>query len=231
MATINDPTTASLIARVGMASGTTFVPQHVAPGPLSVGAGGGYRLSMQSGTMAVSFGANGELFQFRYVTAASRVALVHGISISAAMNVAATSAVLLAFRATVARAWTAAGSSGARAVLTGNNQKLRTAHATSEVNDAGISTTTNLSIGTKTLDSQDIGSVSFSSLTGAITVATDGVLVPKTNLLGEFSGSLAFPIVLANQEGVVIRSGANAFPAGMTWNFAVDIAWSEVDGF
>ena len=214
-----------------MASGMVWTPGHVTSGPLPVGNGGAYRLSMQSGTMAVSLGANAELFQFRYVTGASRVCLVHGISISSSANVAATAAALLAYRATIARAWTAAGSGGTRASLIGNLQKLSTGHATSEVNDAGISTTAGLTAGTKTLDTQDIGSVAFSALTGAITVATNGILVPKTNLLGDFGGTLAFPLILGNQEGFVIRTGANAHPAGMTWNFAVDVAWSEVDGF
>lgn len=231
MAVINDPNLAANIERVGMGAGMIWTPGHVASGPLPAGAGGGYRLSGQSGTMAAALAANSEIFQFRYVTAASRVALIHGISISAGANLAATAAALAALRATIARAWTAAGSSGTRFVLTGNNQKLRTTHATSEVSDAGIATTAALTAGTKTLDSQDIGSVAFGIGTGAITTSVPLVLVPKTNLMGDFLGGLAFPIVLANQEGFVIRSGANAFPATLTWSFAVDVAWSEVDGF
>ncbi|HJQ60139.1 MAG TPA: hypothetical protein VJ890_24755 [Vineibacter sp.] len=231
MAVINDPTTAANIQRVGMASGMTWVPSHVASGPLPVGNGGAFRLSMQSGTMAASLAANSEIFQFRFVTAASRIALVHGISISAGASNAASAAALVAFRATIARAWTAAGSGGTRATLTTNNQKLRTSHATSEVNDAGIATTAALTAGTKTLDSQDIGSVAQGIGTGAITTSVALQLIPKTNLMGDFAGSLAFPIVLANQEGFVIRIGANAFPGVMTWTFGVDVAWSEVDGF
>ncbi|HEV8474600.1 MAG TPA: hypothetical protein VGR82_17615 [Methylomirabilota bacterium] len=231
MAVINDPNIAGNIARVGMGAGMAWSPQHVVSGPLPVGAGGAYRLSMQSGTMAVSLGANAEIFQFRYVTAASRVCLVHGLSISAALNVAATTAVLAALRATIARAWTVAGSGGTRATMTGNNQKLRTTHATSEVNDIGISTTAALTAGTKTFDAQDFGGVAFSFGTGAITVAPNLNLVPKTNLLGDFLGGLAWPLVLANQEGFAIRNGANAFPAGATWTFGVDVAWSEVDAF
>lgn len=231
MAVINDPNTAANIQRVGMGATPGWMPAHVTGGPLSVGNGGAYRLSMQSGTMAVSLGANSEIFQFRYVTTNSRVCLVHGISISAGSNVAASTAVLAAFRATVARGWTVAGSGGTRAVLTGNLQKLRTTFASSETSDAGISTTAALTAGTKTLDTQDIGSVSFGIGTGAITVSPSLILVPKTNLLGEFIGGMAWPLVLANQEGFVVRTGANAFPAGMTWTFGVDVAWSEVDGF
>lgn len=231
MAVINDPNVAADIAGVAMNSSTVWRPLHVTTGPLSVGTGGGYRLSMQSGTMAVSLGANSEIFQFRYVTAASRVCLVHGISISAGSNVAATTAVLAAFRATIARGWTVAGTGGTRASLTTNNQKLRTSFATSEVSDAGISSTGALTAGTKTLDAQDIGSVAFGIGTGAITAGPSLILCPKTNLMGDFVGGLAFPIVLGNQEGFVIRTGANAFPAGMTWTFGVDVAWSEVQAF
>jgi len=231
VAVINDPNIAANIARIGMGAGMTWNGQHVSSGPLNVGAGGGYRLSMQSTTIAAGLAASAELFQFRYVTGAARVCLVHGINVSAGANAAATAAALCALRATIARAWTVAGSGGARAVVTGNLQKLRTAFATSEVSDAGISTTAALTAGTKTLDTQDIGSVAFGILTGAITTSVSGIIVPKTNLLGDFGGTLAYPLVLGNQEGFVIRTGVNAFPATLTWNLAVDVAWSEVDGF
>jgi hypothetical protein len=185
---------------------------------------------MSSGTIGAALAANSELFQFRFVTAASRVCLIHGISVSAGCNVAATAAALLSLRATVARSWTAAGSGGTRAVLTTNNQKLRTSHATSEVNDAGIATTAALTAGTKTLDSNDIGGVQYAVGTAAITAAVSLNLIPKTNLFGDFAGSLAFPVVLANQEGFVIRSGI-INPATMTWALTVDVAWSEVNSF
>jgi hypothetical protein len=230
MAVINDPSTASQIAQVGMASTTVWTPVHTTSGPLPVGTGGAYRLSMVSGTLAAAIAANSELFQFRYVTAANRVCLVHGISVSAGANVAATAAAILSLRATVARSWSAAGSGGTRATMTTNNQKLRTNHQTSEVNDIGMATTGALTAGTKTLDAQDIGGVAYGVGTGAITVSVPINLVPKTNLLGDFGGTLAFPLVLVNQEGFVIRTGIIQ-PATMTWNLTVDVAWSEVQAF
>lgn len=229
MATLNDPSIAANIARVGMGSGQIWSPFQVTPGPLPVGTGGGYRISMTSGTIPAALAANSELFQFRYVTGASRVALIHGISVSAAMNVAATAAALQSLRATIARAWTADGTGGTAATLTGNIQKLDTQFATCEAT-VRMATTAALGVGTKTLDSQDVGGVSYSALTGAITVAINGTLVPKTNLLGEFAGSLAFPLVLRNQEGFVIRSGL-AGPAAMTWQLVVGVAWSEVQSW
>jgi hypothetical protein len=236
MAVINDPGLAANVLQVGMGAGTIWTPGHVASGPLPVGTGGAYRLSMSSGTMAASLGANSEIFQFRYVTAASRVCLIHGISISAAVLTlpAVSTTVLvgpLAFRATQARGWSVAGSGGTRATMTGDNQNLRTTHATSEVNDIGICTTAALTAGTKTLDAQDIGSVVGSTgVLTAVGVQPQGIIIPKTNLMGDFAGSLAFPVVCANQEGIVVRVGP-AFPATMTWAFTIDIAWSEVQGF
>lgn len=233
MAVINDPNTAGNIVRVGMGATPGWMPAHVTSGPLSVGNGGAYRVAERSGTIAASLGANSELFQFRYVTAASRVCLVHGISVSAGCIVApavGTTPVNFVLRATVARNWTVAGSGGTRLTLTGNNAKLRTSHATTEVNDAGIATTGALTAGTKTLDAHDLGAAITSTYFDLAAGDASLTLMPKTNLIGEFIGGLAWPLVLANQEGFIIRSGA-ALPATMTWNLQVDVVWSEVDGF
>lgn len=229
MATINDPDVAANVARVGMAAGMTWVPKHTVAGPLPVGTGGAFRISATSGTVAAALAANSEIFQFRFSTGASRVCLVHGISFSAGTNLAATAAAITSIRATVARSWTAAGSGGTRFTLTGNNQKLDTQHATSEC-DGGISTTGALTAGTKTLDAHDIGSVALGIGTGAITTAINLNLCPKTNLLGDYTGGIAYPLVLRNQEGFVVRTGI-IFPATMTWNFTIDVAWSEVQSW
>lgn len=238
MAVINDPNTAANIQRVGMGATPGWMPAHVTSGPLSVGNGGAYRLGLQSGVMAASLAANAEIYQFRYAPAGSRVCLVHGVSISAAvLTLPAISTTVLPgpfqIVGTVARAWTAVGSGGTRGVLTTNNSKLRTSFATSEVNDTGISSTAALTAGTKTLDTSNFGSVTGNA--GGVLTATGAVgsadLIPKCNLLGEFMGGLAFPLILASQEGFVLRNGATAFPATLTWTFTVEVIWSEVDGF
>lgn len=230
MAVIADPSLASNYQRVGMGSGMIWTPGHVTPGPLPVGSGGAYRQSATSGVMSASLSAASEIFQFRYVTAANRVALVTYVGISAAGTVVAGAVSQQTFRLRLARAWTAAGSSGTRLTMTGNNGKLRTSHATSEVNDIGISSTGALVAGTKTFDNQDIGGVSFAILTGAVTTVPAYQFVPVTPLFTVGQG--AWPIILANQEGLAITThSANAFPSGLTWSFTVDIAWMEVDGF
>lgn len=238
MAVINDPTTAANIGRVGMASGMVWTPQHNAPGPIPVGSGGAFRISIPSPAISAGLGGNQEVIQFRYVTGASRVCLVHGVSISAqviTLPAVSTTAIQgpLALVLRVARNWTVAGSAGTRMTMTGNNQKLRTGHATSEVNDIGVCAAgAGLTVGTKTLDSQDIGGVQLIP-PGVLTAvgAALGSLCPKTNLLGEHFAGLAFPLVLGNQEGFVVRTGAGTMPLTMTWAFTCDIAWSEVDGF
>lgn len=216
-----------------MGAAPGWMPMHVANGPLPVGNGGAYRVSSTTGTIAASLGANSELFQFRYVTSSSRVALIYGISVSAAMIVApavGTTPVNISLRAAIARAWTAAGTGGTRLTMSGNQAKLRTSHATSEVNDIGIATTAALSAGTKTLDTQDLGSVVSGVYFDLAAGDNSGILIPYSNLMGEFAGSMGFPIILANQEGFIIRSGA-ALPATMTWNMTCSVLWSEVDGF
>ena len=205
-------------------------PMHTIRFPVSVGAGGAYRIGPTSGTMAAALAANAEMFQFRYVTAASRIALVYKVSLSIGANVAATAAAIVALKLTIARAWTAAGTGGTRIALTTNNAKLRTAYSTSEVNDAGIATTAGLTAGTKTLDTIDQGGVSIGIGTGAITTAANLIILPNTPLF-DADGEGQSPIVLANQEGFIIRNGTVIWPAAMTWHFTVSVLWLEVPAF
>lgn len=203
---------------------------HTAAYPVAVGAGGVYSAGMASGTMAAALASTSEIFQFRYVTAASRICLVHRIEMSAGALAAATAAGVVGFQVTAARSWTAAGTGGTRATLTGNNAKLRTSHATSEVNDMGIASTAALTAGTKTLDSTNLASIMIGIGTGAITAAIAMPLVNPGTVLYSADESGNMPCVLANQEGFVIRT-LNAFPATMTWSFSVNVVWSEVPNF
>ena len=205
-------------------------PQHVAAYPVVHGAGGAYSAGMTSGTMAAALASAAEIFQFRYVTAASRVCLVHRVEFSAGALAAATAAGVVGFKMCAARGWSAAGSGGTRGTLTGNNAKLRTAYATSEVTDMGISTTAALTAGTKTLDTMDLAAIMIGIGTGAITVSVPLRLVPPGTALFDQAKQGNNPLVLASQEGFVIRT-INAMPATMTWSFGVTVTWSEVPNF
>jgi hypothetical protein len=216
---------AGVVAEV---DGTVFRALRVTGRPIDYGSLGFYRLSMGSGTMAAALAANAEIFQFRWPDA-TRLAVVTRIAISAGANVAATAAAITSLRATAARSWTAAGSGGTRATLTGNNAKLRTSMGTSLVADIGCSTTAGLTAGTKTLDNQDLGGVQLGIGTGAITTSLSLNLLPVTELLN-IDASNDHPLVLAQNEGFVIRSGI-IFPAAMTWAFTVNVSWAEVNSY
>jgi hypothetical protein len=216
---------------VAEVDGTTFRAMRVTARPINYGSLGFYRLGMYSGTIAASLAANAEVFQFRWPDA-SNLALVYRVTVSAGANVAATAAALGTLVMVAARSWTAAGSGGTRAVLTGNISKLRTSMGTSLVNDAGISSTVGLTAGTKTIDhaTTNMGSVAFGIGTGAITTALNLSFIPNTDLFNsELEGN--HPLVLATNEGFIIRNGTVAFPGGMTWVLAVNVAWAEAAAF
>lgn len=216
---------AGVVAEV---DGTTFRSVRTTVRPPEYGSLGMYRLGATSGIMAASLAAGSELFQFRWPDA-SRLALVYRVTISIGSAVAAGAASTLSVRLTLARGWTVAGSGGTRIDLSGNNCKLRSSMGTSLVNDAGISTTTGLTPGTKTLDVSDFGNISYGVGNAATTTETDKTLVPYSPLYSaeDISGH---PIVLAENEGLVIRSGI-VHPNTMTWAFSISILWAEVNSF
>jgi hypothetical protein len=205
-------------------------PLHVVSVPVSYGTGGVYRVGAISGTMTADLAANSEIFQFRYVTAQSRFALVRKVTISAGANVAATAAALITFCMTAARSWSGIGTGGTRLTLTGDNVNLRTTMNTSEVNDIGVSSTGALTAGSKTLDATNLGAISFGIGTGALTTALDTKILALTKLF-DTDGGGDHPLMLANQEGFIIRLGASAMPPTMTWHFSVNVFWAEVPAF
>jgi hypothetical protein len=209
--------------------GTTFRALRVTGRPLNYGSLGIYQAGASTGTMAAALAANSEIYQFRWPDA-TNLAVLYMARISAGANVAATAAALCQFRLTAARSWTVAGSGGTRLTLTGNNCKLRTSMATSLVNDAGISSTAALTAGTKTLDTTDFANTTMGIGTGAITVAVDLRFLDVVYLFDATSG-MVMPYVMAQNEGFVIRTGANAFPATMTWAASVSVLWAEAAAY
>ena len=198
--------------------------------PVDHGSFGHYRIGMTTGTIAAALAANGELFQFRW-TDASRLCIVQKVLISAGANVAATAAGLVNLDLVVARGWSAAGTGGTAATITGNNQKVRTAMGTTLLGEARCATTAALGAGTKTLDSQSIGNVFIGIGTGAITTSHKLQLIDKIDLMEIDADMSIHPVVLAQNEGLVIKNGATVWPAAMTWGFSVTVVWAEVAAY
>jgi hypothetical protein len=215
---------------VAEVDGTTFRAVRVTGRPLDYGALGHYRLSMASGTIAAALAANSELFQFRW-TDATRLCVIQKVLVSAGASAAATAAAQVAIELAVARSWTAAGTGGTAATLTGNNQKTRTSMGTTLLGEARMASTAALGAGTKTLDSQGIGNALLGIGTGAITVTHNLTLLDKIDLLEIDADTSQHPLILAQNEGVVVRNGATAWPASMTWGLGVTVVWAEVSSF
>lgn len=207
------------VAGVG---GSTYRAVKVQQMPLDYGSLGSYRKSLISGTMAAGLVANSEIFQFRW-SDATRLCVVHkiildGLGGSGTAFAAGFGKVDLV----PARSWTADGSGGTSATLTGNNAKMRTAMGTTLLGAARIASTAALTAGTKTLDTDAIGQYTF-------TVGTAASVQYAANipLLGEDIGPTP-PLVLAQNEGFVLRA---TVPATGTWQFGVTVIWSEVTAY
>lgn len=209
---------------------SSFRAGRVSGRPLDHGSLGHYRLGMSTGTIAAALAANGELFQFRW-TDATRLCVVQKVLISAGANVAATAAGIVNLDLVIARSWSAAGTGGTAATITGNNQKTRTSMGTTLLGEARCATTAALGAGTKTLDSQAVGNVYLGIGTGAITASHRLQLIEKIDMVEIDADNSIHPIVLAQNEGFVIKNGATAFPLSMTWGMSVTVVWAEVSAY
>jgi len=207
---------------VAEVDGTNYRAMRATLRPIDAGALGAYRLSLLSGTMAAGLAANSEVFQFRW-SDATRLCVVtsvlwDGLSGSATAFTAGFGKVDLL----VARSWTADGSGGSPATLSGNNQKQRTSMGSTLLGAARISSTAALTAGTKTLDTHAHGQYS-----AAFGTATSTQWIPQFDLFHADPGGEA-PLIFAQNEGFVVRA---TVPATGTWQFGVTVCWTEVAAY
>lgn len=192
--------------------------------PKSPYAGRIVAVGLKSGVMAAGLAANAEIFQFRHLDATSlRTLRILAVNLSVASDTVGFTAGAGHFDLVPARAWTVDGSGGATATLTTNNGKFRTANTASDLHSADsirAATTAALTAGTKTLDAQGVAALAaaFPAAAGSLIVQRENLLTMGVNLDNE-------PLVLANQEGFVIRADV---PAVGTWKFAVDVIFADL---
>jgi hypothetical protein len=223
MATINDPTTAADIARVGEAA--SYKPIHTLRGPIP---GNWYRYSGFTGTIGAALAASSEVLQFRFVSGTKTYCHVYKVQLEGIGIVAVSTAIgPLGFDLIPARAWTAAGSGGTRIDVTGDNLQMATGETNSQVNDLGIATTGALTAGTKTLDANAVGGMLSGVLTGAATVQQTGPLATPIPLF-DADGEGQMPLQLGNQEGFVVRT-SHVGPAGLTYVARFKVVWVETN--
>lgn len=178
---------------------------------------GAYRIAMRTGTIAASTAA-GIMAAFRYT--GTGVAVIQSVRIG--LNVlSAYTAGSIVFSVWATRSYTATETTNyTAATLTGNNAKLRTSHATSNA-VFGVATTTGITGGTGTDDSQALASCTF-NLPNTITGQ------PVQDF---FTFSMqSHPLVLGQNEGFRVRNDT-AFAATGTSNVVVMVEWFEATSY
>lgn len=207
---------------------------------------GAYMVNGRTPTYA-GLASGSPLFSFRWGTATGALAVIMRVRINVTTTVAATTSGQAERELIIARSFTASDTGGTAVTLTGNNQKMRTSQATSLVTDMRFGGP--LTAGTRTLDANPVSSavawlgLNFTGVDigcGGAVVTTGTSAAAATNigvgglgmvtLLDAVTGQ-DYPIVLAQNEGFIIRIGKDSMPAGATQQTYVNISWAEVSAY
>jgi hypothetical protein len=211
----------------------TLKALHVTGRPME--ALGFYKVKGRTATYA-ALAAAAPLFSMR----CGVLTVIIRVRIFVVTTAAATTAGLTERELIIARGFTASDTGGTAVVLTGNNQKMRTSHATSGVTDMRFGAP--LTAGTRTLDANAIASAAgWSGLlsTGVVigNGGSSGVAAARSTEGGTGPVTLYdinrddYPIVLTANEGIVVRIGPDAQPAGATQQTYVMVDWAEVSAY
>ena len=208
---------------VAEVDGTTFRAQRITPRPLDHGSLGHYRLSTTV-ALVVNQAANGTLFSYRWGDA-TRLAVVQFIRLACIQTAAATATIMPSFEVFVARSFTASDSAGTALTLTGNSFKKRTNMGTTLVTDIRRSTVAaGLTAGTRTLDGDPILQMPTNQ-----TITTPNATMYTQEL--DYTNTADHGLVLAQNEGFIVRGPTVLFGAAGTANLVVDVAWAEVTAY
>lgn len=163
--------------------------------------------------------AGGPVFSLRNIS--SNVLAIRRVSVGFITTTAFTTAQGLGFNLFFARSFSASDTGGTAITLTGSQNKVRTSLATPTSLDCRISSTAALTAGTRTLDTVALG-VAGGASTGV------GTALPPVTLLQHDVGD--YPIVLAQNEGIVIANSLAMGAAGVI-NLYVNIEFAEMTSF
>lgn len=200
----------------------THLAQRTTLRPLEPNALGVYKMSQQF-TLAATLPNVSTVLSLRWGDA-TRVAVVWGIRLSMIQSAAFTATQAVTLAASVARSFTVSDSGGA-AILS-NISKRRTSMPSSLVTDLRIvNSATGLVAGTRTVDG---GPMSQLAGLGFITTINQQLYGFQGDDYGGNPNSLYYPIVLAQNEGIIVTNGGGAIPAAGSMLVTVELAWSEV---
>jgi hypothetical protein len=216
---------------VAEVDGASFRALRFTPRPTDYATFGHYKAAVVTGAMAAALAADSEILQFRW-TDATRLAVITKITLDGMFATTAFAAGQIRIYATIARAFTGAGSGGNVLTITGNNQKMRTSMGTTLLGELRSASTAALGAGTKSLDSGSVGQVNTHSAQFGIATPVIGAVGPacgpNVDLFIPDSGAGEHPLVLAQNEGMVIRA---TVPATGVWTLGMTIRWAEVAAF
>src|SRR3990167_1381188 len=191
------------------------------------GALGHYVVDVATGAIAAGMAANGELFQFRW-TDDDNFAVINEIFVTGMRATTAFAVGAIDIKATKARSYTAVGSGGTALTLTTDEAKLRTNMGTSAVGDSRVATIGAWNAGTHALDTQDLGRITAHSSGGVGSASTiiGAIYLPTLSLFKADLASGEYPLILADNEGFVVRA---TVPATGVWNLGIRVKWAEIE--
>lgn len=199
---------------------------------------GVYSAAMTTNTYA-GLAANKELMSMRWGDA-TRLCVILKVSVNVVTTVAASAAGLTERQLVIARSWTVSDTNGTAVSFTGNNQKRRTSMGSSLVTDMRFGSA--ITAGTRTLDALPVSTaVAWSpvQMTGMTIGGVGGVATSAANAVAGGVGGVTLldatngtenPIVLAQNEGIIVRLGA-AQPTGSTQQTIINVTWAEVNKY
>lgn len=208
--------------------GSLFNAGRVTNKPIDCGALGSYTYGGFTGILPAALAANSEIFQFRWADA-TRFAVIRKIRISAAVSTTFFAAgVPLQIDLVKSTGWTVAGTLGTGLTPAALLKKRTSMGATLvATGDMRIATTAALGAGTKTLEGLSLSSIAAAA---PITASLNGTIIPPGTILWQAEiGDGEHPLVLAQNEGISIRSVA--VPATGTWTAGITIDWTEVTAY
>ena len=190
-----------------------------------------YALSVQTGAIAAGASANSQLLAFRW-SSSTEFAIVQEISCTGMFASTAFAAGAITLKATLARAYTANASGGTALEFGGDshidNAALRTTMGDSAVGEFRIATTAALTAGTQVLEDNDFGQITTHSSggVGSATPIIGSIYLPTTTLFKANFAAGEYPLVLAQNEGFVIRA---TVPGTGVWIAGFTVKWAEVE--
>ena len=224
---------------VAEVDGTSFRALRTTARPIDYTGLGHYQLAMNSGILTAGLATGGAVFVFRWLPSdTSKLAVVNYISLQFQALTLFTAATLtdFGFDAFVGRGWTVGPTIGTHtaAVLTGNNAKCRTSMATSQqitTNQVIVSGTGAITVGTVTLDANPFAnSIGDGQRVNPATGTEEQRVNDPTLIYSPSAGNGEHPLVLANQEGFILRN-RTVWPAVGTGIVAVQVHWAEVTAY